>query len=67
MMSFLRLFRRRDRHAELDEEIRAHLALAIADRVSRGESPGQAEAAARRELGNVVTVAEVTREMWGGA
>jgi len=67
MRSLLRLFRRPDRHAELDDEIRAHLALAIADRVNRGESPEQADAAARREFGNVTTVAEVTREMWGGA
>ncbi len=68
MKALLRLFRRRDRHAELDEELRAHLALAIADRVAAVASrPSEAEAAARREFGNVVTVAEVTREMWGGA
>jgi len=55
--------RRQDR--ELDDEIRSHLKLAIADRVERGETPEQAARAARREFGNVTVVKEVTREMWG--
>ena len=59
-------FRRRDRDEELGEEIRAHLEMAIRDRVERGEPRAQAEAAARREIGNVATIQEVTREMWGG-
>jgi putative ABC transport system permease protein len=59
-------FRRRDRDSELGEEIRTHLEMAIRDRVDRGDTRAQAEAAARRELGNVVTIQEVTREMWGG-
>jgi putative ABC transport system permease protein len=50
----------------LDEEIRAHFALAVADRIARGESPEEAVAAARREFGNLGLVKEVTREMWGG-
>jgi predicted permease len=57
--------RRRDR--ELDEELRTHLSMAIAERVARGESRREAEAAARREFGNLGVVTEVTREMWGGA
>jgi predicted permease len=58
--------RRRDADdAALDEEIRAHLAMAIADRVARGESPDDARDAVRREFGNVTHVKEVTREMWG--
>ena len=44
--------RRARRDAELDDELRAHLAMAVADRVSRGESPEEAEANARRELGS---------------
>jgi putative ABC transport system permease protein len=59
-------FRRRDRDSELGEEIRTHLEMAIRDRVDRGDTRAQAEVAARRELGNVVTIREVTREMWGG-
>jgi predicted permease len=56
-------WRRRDE--ELDEEVRSHLRMAVEDRVERGETPEQAEAAARREFGNVTLVKEVTREMWG--
>ena len=57
----------RQRQAELDEELRTHLELAIAERVARGESRADAEQAARREFGNLTHVAEVTRETWGGA
>ena len=53
------------RDDELDEEIRSHLAMSVRDRMERGESRSDAEAAARRELGNVALVKEVTREMWG--
>ena len=55
------------RDEELDEEIRGHLRMAIRDRVERGETPEEAEAAARREFGNVGLVKEVTRGAWGGA
>ena len=41
--------------------------MAARDRVERGETPEQAEAAALREFGNVGLVKEVTREMWGRA
>ena len=50
---------------ELDEEIRSHLDMSVRDRVERGESRDVAEAAARREFGNVALVKEVTREMSG--
>ena len=55
--------RKKDR--QLDEEIRSHLDMSIRDRVERGEAPADAEAAARREFGNVALVKEVTREMSG--
>ncbi|MET0645299.1 MAG: ABC transporter permease [Pyrinomonadaceae bacterium] len=58
---------RRRREDELEEEIRSHLRMAIQERVERGETQEQAEAAARREFGNVGLVKEVTREMWGWA
>jgi predicted permease len=54
------------RDADLDDEIRAHFAMAVAERIKRGESPEEATAAARREFGNVSHVKEVTRESWGG-
>jgi putative ABC transport system permease protein len=66
MTSWFRRLRRRDRDGELGEEIRTHLEMAVRDRVDRGEPRAQAEAAARRELGNLAAIQEVTREMWGG-
>ena len=54
------------RQEELDEEIRAHLEMAIRDRMARGETREEAERAARREFGDVTTVREVTGDMWSG-
>jgi hypothetical protein len=54
--------RRKD---DLAEELEAHLRMAIADRVARGESPEEARAAAVREMGNPPLVADVTRRQWG--
>src|SRR2546429_9930839 len=51
---------------EIQEEIAAHLRMAIADKMARGASRDEAERAARAEFGNVTHVAEVTREMRGG-
>jgi len=54
----------RHREEELDDELRSHLEMAVQDRLERGESLEEAEAAVRREFGNVMMVKEVTREMW---
>ena len=59
-------WRRARRDEELELEIEAHLRMAEADRVARGESPAEAASNARREFGNLGRVKEVTREMWGG-
>ena len=56
---------RRRQDAQLDEELRSHLDLAIQDRIDRGESPEQAAVAARREFGNLILVRETVRDMWG--
>src|SRR6202046_2655633 len=56
-------FQRRKR--ELQEEIDAHLQMAIADRMARGETADAARQAAAREFGNIPLVQDVTREMWG--
>jgi len=64
-MSLLDLFRGWRRGQEIDEELRAHLAMAVRDRVERGEDPREAELAARRELGNRALISERTREVWG--
>jgi predicted permease len=58
-------FQRRKR--ELQEEIDAHLQMAIADRVARGETAETARQAAAREFGNILLVQDVTRDMWGQA
>src|SRR5205823_1906111 len=54
------------RDDEIQEEIAAHLRMAIADKMARGASREEAERTARAEFGNVTHVAEVTREMRGG-
>ena len=54
------------RTEELASELRTHLDIAEADRVSRGESPREAAANARREFGNVGLVQEVSRDQWSG-
>ena len=64
MTSFWRSHKRREN--DLDDEIRAHLDMATRDRIARGESPEDAARAARREFGDVVTVREVTGDMWSG-
>ncbi|HEX4004807.1 MAG TPA: ABC transporter permease [Acidobacteriaceae bacterium] len=53
------------RKADLDAELEAHLRMAIADRVARGESEPAARAAAERELGNAALAKDVTRQAWG--
>jgi putative ABC transport system permease protein len=65
MKFFTRFKHRTQRQRELDDEIRAHLAMATRERIERGESPAEAEANARREFGNATQVKEVTRDMWG--
>ena len=64
-MNIWPLFSRWRRDRELEDEIRAHLAMATRDRIERGEDPRAAEAAVRREFGNRTLVEETTREMWG--
>jgi putative ABC transport system permease protein len=51
---------------EIQEEIAAHLRMAITDKMAHGASREEAERAARAEFGNVTHVAEVTREVQGG-
>lgn len=58
---------RNKRDQELKEELEAHIRMAAQGRMDRGESPADAEARARRELGNMALIEEVTRETWGGA
>ncbi len=55
---------RRPADAEIREEIRGHLRMAIQERIDRGEPPEEARRAAMRELGNAALVAEDTRAVW---
>jgi len=57
--------RGRKREADLDDEIQAHLRMALQDRIERGEDPDAATKATRVEFGNVGMIKERTREMWG--
>lgn len=54
------------RDHELDEELSSHLRMAEEDRIEHGQSREEAYYAARREMGNVSLIKEVTRNMWGG-
>ncbi|MGB9032355.1 MAG: ABC transporter permease [Acidobacteriaceae bacterium] len=53
------------RKRELDEEIASHLRMAMADRIARGQTEEEAQAAAEREMGNLPLAKDVTRETWG--
>jgi predicted permease len=59
-----RLFSRRPMFGELSDEIRAHLEEKIEELVEGGMSGKEAEAAARREFGNVTLVEEDGRDVW---
>ena len=49
---------------ELDEEIRAHMALSVKDRIDRGEDPEAARLAALREFGYVPAIRDSMRRVW---
>src|SRR5277367_1246649 len=55
----------RKRTAELDEEVRGHLEMAVRERVERGETEDAARRAVLREFGGVELVKETTRDAWG--
>ena len=56
-----------NRNESLKVEIETHLRMAIRDRMERGESAAEAEANARREMGNPELIQEVTRDQWSWA
>jgi hypothetical protein len=59
------LFQRRQREADLRDELAFHLAAETEDRISEGASPDEARRMARRDLGNVALTQEDTRAAWG--
>jgi predicted permease len=50
--------------ADLDQDIRDHIAIETQENIERGMSPDEARAAALRKFGNVTRVREETREVW---
>lgn len=64
-MKFSWIRRRNDDDRELQEELEAHFAIDIQQRMQAGAEREEAELAARRDFGNVTRVKEVTRQMWG--
>lgn len=69
MRPFLRklgwLIRRRDKEAELSEELQFHLDEEADERRAEGLTDDEARRAARRALGNLTLVREDTRAAWG--
>jgi hypothetical protein len=69
MREFLRklgwLKQRRQKDADLQEELEFHLAAEAKERVAAGATQERARYAAQRELGNATLIAEETRESWG--
>src|SRR5579864_2603153 len=61
--SFLRnLFSRRRVEVDLDQEVNSHLGLLVEENIRAGMSPGEAQRAARIELGGIEQVKEQVRE-----
>ncbi len=58
---------RKARERELQEELDAHFAIEIQQRMEAGATREDAESATRRDFGNVTRVQEVTRGMWRGS
>ncbi len=58
------IFRRRQLEHDLDDEIRAHVALDVQQRIEGGEQADEARTAALREIGSVEAVKEATRDSW---
>ena len=59
--------RRLSKEQDLDDEIAAHLAIEVKQRIEAGETPEEAERSARRQFGNVALTKETTRAAWGYA
>jgi hypothetical protein len=58
------LFHRRHVQHDLDDELKAHIALEIQQRVDRGETPSEAKTGALREIRSIQFVKEETQDVW---
>jgi putative ABC transport system permease protein len=65
-MSWFRFWRRRKlEESDLEEELRAHLAIEARRRAESGDDPVDAAFAARRAFGSLARIQEETRDAWG--
>ena len=64
MSIFSWLKRHRTDDHDLDEEIRAHLAIAADERMADGADRESADLASRKEFGNVTLTTEAARRVW---
>jgi putative ABC transport system permease protein len=62
---FVSLFRKQHLEREMDDEMRAHLEMAVAEYLDRGMPPEEARYAALRELGGVEQTQELYRDQRG--
>src|SRR5262245_57802673 len=58
------LFRRRDNEHDLDDELKAHIALQIQERIDRGDSPSEAGISVLPEMRSSALVKEPTQVVW---
>ena len=58
---------RKQEESDLSDELRAHLAIEIRQRMEAGESPDEARRAAMRAFGSMAKIEEDVRESWGWA
>ena len=57
------LFRRRELHDRVDEELEFHIRMETEENIRRGMDPGHARKAARRKIGNTTQVCEEVHRM----
>ena len=68
MRRWIRLWlSRRQEEGDLREELRAHLAIEVQQRMDAGDSPEEAARGAQRAFGNTARIQEDVRESWGWA
>ena len=60
---FSALFRRREFHHRVDEELEFHIGMQTEENIRQGMAPPEARAAARRKLGNTTQVCEEVHRM----
>jgi hypothetical protein len=60
------LFRKEELDQEIEEELQFHLAMRTQEKIARGMDPAEADAEARRQLGNINLVKDSWRDVTGG-